>query len=193
LSSITTILSFLENAKADLAKAQASATQMRGTLLTSNFIDCKEEKVLNSIIEDLCTKRMLNPYYAKMVKKDRCVGGFLTCLEKIRRWTKETSKLVNKLVVALERLQQALQSSDEKMFCHLEFNSHLNIKPAFAQLYVKLGDLNGYFLASAIISTELFYEVAGLGVLGTHSEKSNLSGLYQDFVKGDAIDKLVRR
>ena len=79
------------------------------------------------------------------------------------------------------------------MFSHLEFNSHLNIKPAFAQLYAKLGDLNGYFLASAIISTELFYEVAGLGALGTRSEKTNLSGLYQDFVKGDAIDKLVRR
>ena len=98
LGSITVMLSFLENAKADLAKAQASATQMRGTLLTSNFIDCKDEKVLDSIIEDLCIKWMLNPYYAKMVKKDRCIGGFLTCLERIYRRIKETAKLVGKLI-----------------------------------------------------------------------------------------------
>ena len=193
LGSITVMLSFLNSAKADFIKAQASATQMLGTLRSSNFIDCKDEKELDMIIESLCIKSMLNPYYAKMVKKDRCVGGFLTCLEKIHRQIKETGRLVSKLIFVFERLQKALQSSDEKVFSHLEFNSPLNIKPAFAQLYAMLGDLNGYFLASAIISTELFYEVAGLGALGTYSEKSNLSGLYQDFVKGDAIDRLVLR
>lgn len=59
----------------------------------------------------------------------------------------------------------ALDASTGKINRVLEENRKGNIRPAFARLYTGLGEFNALFLASALISTELWYSFNNFGSL----------------------------
>lgn len=187
---ISMMIIMLQTGYADIAKAIAFSKALSEQVVGSNFIDCSDRATLQQIVDRLCSQGMIDQSSAKLVLEDRCRGGFIACLESINNNLKELLLLTSKLIKDLEPLKLVADSGDQ-VFSHLEFNTPQSIKPSFARLFNRLNTLNGYFLASAIISTEYFYKVANFGSLGAPVQHPKLGEIFQDFVKGDAIARLA--
>ncbi len=184
------LIGHLREAAADFSKASSVARTMDEALRVSNFIDCKDPQKLATIAKRLADQRMLDPHHAGAVELDRSKGGFLACLARIQEGFGQCEMLTRQLCDAFHTLQSRMQA-EEKAFDHLEFNTPESIKPAFAMLFAAVGALNGYFLASAIVSTEIFYAVAGLGRLGEPVIHQNLGEVHSHFSRPGAMAELA--
>ncbi len=187
---ISMMIIMLQNGRADIIKAIAASKALFVQVEGSNFIDCSDRAVLQQLTDRLYSQGLVDRVYADLVLEDRCKGGFIACLTSIDKDLTELNTLTSKLIEDLEPLKIVAESGDQ-VFSHLEFNTSQNIKPSFARLFNRLNTVNGYFLASAIISTEYFYKVASFGSLGTPIHHPNLGEIFQDFIKGNAIERLV--
>lgn len=181
------IVLHLQNALSKIKEGKKSAEQLKSVLEAENFIDSKDQGVLNSITEHLLEGGMTEEHYAKIVMKDRLDGGFLTSLD---RMISNFDKIMSTIAPVVSGFKTLLKG-DGMVFSDLEFNTPDNIKSSFARLYVVMSETQGYFQASAMISTELFYRVASLGNLDNPVKNMDTEQLFADFVRGDAISKLA--
>lgn len=180
---------FLKDGSADLQKLSSTARQLHLDLSVSPFLDSRDQESLRNLISGLVSSGTLSGYYSEMVLADRSVGGFLECLTRIANMAENCHERVNSLEHMFVELHKVVEKDGSRVFDQLEFNTPANIKPAFAVLYTDLQTLSGYFLASALISTEYFYHSFKLGGLGSPVASVNLDALHQDLVLGDGIAK----
>lgn len=86
-------------------------------------------------------------------------GGFEAMLSVLETKIQELIILTQELGDAINRLEQA--AAVGKLSAILEENRQGNIKPQFAKLYCAWSTFNQIFLASSLLSTELWYILTG--------------------------------
>lgn len=99
----------------------------------------------------------------RLVHEQMRRGGFWTVLDGFDERMREIMRLTEKLSTEVAALRE---SADAGVLVEvLEENRPGNIKRTFAKLYHAWNDLNAVFLASSMLSTELWYTFTGVGTL----------------------------
>ncbi len=89
--------------------------------------------------------------------------GFWGMTELFEHKIKQLSSLTSELAVCVQACSEQRKSSG--MHVELEENGQFNFKPEFAKLYTAWSSFQQVFLASSLISTELWYRFNGFGTL----------------------------
>lgn len=90
-------------------------------------------------------------------------NGFVTMLAFLESRVRELVALTRNLSEAVKVLRPAAATGMVTLI--LEENRRGNLKPAFAKLYCAWSSFNQVFLASSLLSTELWYSFTGRGSL----------------------------
>lgn len=118
---------------------------------------------LDLLRECFSADRMIDGDSWRVIAGIMQAGGFYAVLDHFEAHVSELAKLTSALRFQIQRLRQAAVRGELNFI--LEENRPGNIKKLFARLYTAWSVFKGEFLASSMLSTELWYAFNGYGSL----------------------------
>ena len=118
---------------------------------------------LDLLRERFSADRMIDSDSWRVIAGLMQVGGFYAVLDHFETQVSELANLTSALRLQIQRIRQAAVGGELNFI--LEENRPGNIKRLFAKLYTAWSVFKGEFLASSMLSTELWYAFNGYGSL----------------------------
>jgi hypothetical protein len=171
--SVDPILLQLSLSTSSLNKALADCTTLREKLEENDFVDLPtlSQANLESVGARFGENGLISPVHWMEAVGLIESGGFRKVLEAI---TSSIIDLESKTRALLEKIQGlAPEAQKGRVGAVLEENQDGNTKVQFARLYTAWQDFNHFFLASSLISTELWYIYTGHGSLFPQEQKQS--------------------
>jgi len=166
VAEIQSARAYLSASAGDLAGMQQAIGQLRRQMREANYADLPTLKKLNLQVmgERLSEMGMVNPEKWRQATGTMLgEGGFYAILDRFGDEVKTIQELTSGLSKKFEFLEG--QAERGQLNLVLEQNREGNIKIEFAQLYQRWCDFQSFFLASSMLSTELWYQHRGFGQL----------------------------
>ena len=138
-------------------------------MFDNEFADLPSLRKLNlwQVGAALMDKSMVEYDSWKTVTRVMKKGGFYEVLLHLERSIETLSEKTSSLITSVRGLQEVTEKGEANLV--LEENRPGNIKEAFAALYTAWTKFNQDFLASSLLSTELWYAFNGYGSLAGRS------------------------
>ncbi|MEK7665431.1 MAG: hypothetical protein AAB337_00955 [Patescibacteria group bacterium] len=156
----------IENLRAsidELNSMSACVADLRGQMDENGYEDLPSLKTVDlaAVGDSLVTSQRVDQIRWNEAQEIMCSGGFYRMLdtfdERIAMLRSDTERLITQIEIVV-----ALPGQVHRV---LEENRVGNIRPAFAKLYTGWHNFHALFLASALISTELWYSFNNFGSL----------------------------
>ncbi len=162
---IATIISHIELSGQALVGATDMIGKIRQKMDEKNYVDLPTLKKLNlwALGESLAGNGLVDMASWKMTSEKMLKGGFYGVLALFESSIESLSVKTSSLMTRIVALEGAAQKGEVSRV--LEENRLCNIKEDFAVLYVAWTKFNQFFLASSVLSTELWYAFNGFGSL----------------------------
>lgn len=154
---IWSILEEMKNSSKFLHEAERISKNLWDQMITKNYSDpdvlCSVD--LNTVGEKLCSKGLVTHNAWTKIGELTYEQGFYSVLEYFQ---KQIDDLLQKTEVLIQKVL-ALESiaNTSQINLVLEENTDANIKVEFFQLYTAWCKFNSEFIASSVLSTELWY------------------------------------
>lgn len=162
---IKDITNHLDESDTALDNAFTLAKKLEAKMDENSFIDLPTLHRLNldAVASKLTECRMTEFHVINVVAQRYVTTGFRGILADFRESIISLRQLTQRLRHEVQKL--AGPAADGKVHLVLEENRSGNIKPTFATLYTNWGQFNAFFLASSLLSTEVWYAFRGHGSL----------------------------
>ena len=167
--SIVPMYEHLNSSAQALRKAHEMVAILREKMFDNEFADLPSLRKLNlwQVGAALMDKSMVEYDSWKTVTRVMKKGGFYEVLLHLERSIETLSEKTSSLITSVRGLQEVTEKGEANLV--LEENRPGNIKEAFAALYTAWTKFNQDFLASSLLSTELWYAFNGYGSLAGRS------------------------
>lgn len=155
----------LSNSQKNISYLIATIEKLRNEMKNNDFRDLLSIRPINldAIGIMLINAKMVNSNaWDEVVKNDRS-GGFYKNLEMINKNALSLVTHTDKLLEKIEELR--LYAKNKSITEILEKNLDGNLKPEFAKLYFAWSQFQELFIASSLLSTEVYYAFNGYGSL----------------------------
>lgn len=148
-----------------LANADKLVDELEAKMDKNDFIDLPTLRVINlDAIGTNFVERGLTSFDDwRVIVSIMRTNGFRSMLGRFRVGIAELRRLTQQLQEEIARLDKAAKCGETHLV--LEENRVGNIKPTFTRLYTSWGRFNSLFLASSLLSTEVWYAFRGYGSL----------------------------
>jgi len=162
---IDNILEQLTSSRGSIAQLIDTADKLKDEMVQRDFRDLLTIHPVNlvAIGTALIEANMVNASAWKEVMENARTGGFYKNLAMIRDNALLLAEHTDKLIEQVSLLQQ--QAKDGSVTQILEENMEGNFKPSFANLYNTWARFQERFIASSLLSTEVYYAFNGYGSL----------------------------
>lgn len=163
VGSTDAIITGLKNSMSELDRMMEASTALRLQMDENGFEDLPSLRSIDltvigrSLNESGRVDATAWSEAATIMNKQGFYGMLDTFDAQIKELKRRTSDLID--------LITAIDSSSGEVHRILEENRHGNIRPTFAEVYTAWGTFNALFLASSLISTELWYSFNNYGSL----------------------------
>jgi hypothetical protein len=162
---IRDIIDHLDGSIVATNDAVTFAKELEMKLDENSFVDlptlCKLD--LDAIADNFAKHCMAEFHAANEVAERYRTSGFRGVLAYFHRSIIGLRQLTQQLRYEVQQLSGP--AADGEVHLVLEENRHGNIKPTFAKLYTNWERFNAFFLASSLLSTEVWYAFRGHGSL----------------------------
>lgn len=163
---VKTILTHLEQSEHALRQMQTAAGDLRQQMKEESFEDLPTLKTMNLV--DFGHNCMSDGLHRDPAQFDIAThaynnGGFAQALELIEQRIAHIMKLTSKLTQAVDNAGVLAETGS--LTAALEENTSANFRTEFAELYTAWANFQQFFLASALISTELWYQFNRTGTI----------------------------
>jgi hypothetical protein len=162
---MVTIKKHLELSGQALGDAIDMVWQIRGKMVDKNFADLPTLRKLDleALGASLAAKGLVDEGSWKSIARTMAKGGFSEVLLIFEKGIKSLSEKTSSLMVRIGALKEPARRGEVNLV--LEENRQGNIREAFADIYTAWTKFNQVFLASSLLSTELWYAFNGYGSL----------------------------
>lgn len=172
LGSVDGILAHLELSKGATEDMVISCDRLRDQMNSSSFSDLPTLHTINleEIGIKLSSDSLVGHDSWKKISKIILDGGFYSVLSFFEESINEIQKQTVELLEVTKKLDGAASKGEVNLV--LEENRTGNIRRPFANLYTKLAEFQNDFLASALLSTEVWYAYMEYGSLSEEKQES---------------------
>lgn len=155
--SLDSMITSLERSQTDLAGAKQALSNLKVQMDDQSFEDLPSLQTvdLDTVGERLASEGKINEQKWRQVAEVMREHGFYGMIDIFDQHLAFLSQLTGTLIDQTRLLKPAAAKSDVAVT--LEENREGNLRPAFAALYTEWGNFNALFLASSLVSTELWY------------------------------------
>lgn len=174
-SSIDEFNERLVDSRGHLVEMRTASSSLRQQMDSAGFTDLPTlHKVdLVSLGKSLAESGCISQDHWKNIAKTMLQGGFYKALDAIDRGIARLITETDELIANVKSLKLAADNGNVAKT--LEENANGNIRPSFAKLFTSWTDFHNMFLASSLLSTELWYAWNGYGSLVDRSLQSNVA------------------
>lgn len=171
-ASVQPIKSHLRSSRTALREAFSVADALRDQMDQNDFVDLPSlwNTDLDVIGNTFTAKKMVNEEAWLKITAIMETGGFYAVLARFMEGIRELTQKTSILFLQVEGLEEV--ASRGGVHHVLEENHEGNIKEAFASLYTAWNSYSQDFLASSLLSTELWYMACNYGSLADHETQT---------------------
>lgn len=159
----------------ELGMAGQASADLRKQMAKAGFVDLPTiDKIdLTAIGADLAERGMINLASWQHIQKCMVSGGFYEVLDNFDAKINELIKLTRSLQSKFESLRPAI--TEGSLTDIVEGNLPGSFKPEFATVYTAWTEFNALFLASSLMSTELWYAFTGKSSLAPNMVRLHIA------------------
>jgi hypothetical protein len=158
-----------------IQKALVDCEKLRQKMKENNFVDLPTLATsdLNEIGNNLIQMGMVNGSHWTHISDLMGKGGFRSVLSFFEQCLNDLLSKTRTLITCIEEIKTSMEAGLTNVI--MEENREGNIKIAFAVLYQKWNEFEQHFMASSMLSTELWYRY------------KNHSSIYEGVLKENTI------
>lgn len=164
----TLLLKELDASRAFIADALTTLADLHDEMVRNEYQDLPSLRKISvsATGTDFSREKMINQAAWNKVSASMKGKGFWGIIELFELRLKAIAELTEFLSAKISRLQPQIDKGELSLV--VEQNRQGNFKIEFARLYNEWSEFEQEFLASSMLSTELWYQFNGFGSLRTH-------------------------
>lgn len=175
IGSIEKAVDYLEISRQNIAQLTATINGLKEEMDREEYQDLLEIRPINlgAVGASLVDAGMVDRNAWETVSKNALSGGFYKNLAMFQGQSTTLERYTDQLIEKMKNLREHAKGGSVTDI--LEKNLDGNLKPEFAKLYNAWGQFQSLFLASSMLSTEVYYAFNRYGSLTNQAAQSEVA------------------